>query len=789
MQPAAADLVPLGANWKYLDDGTTPQSGWQSRGFNDNAWPGGFGELGYGDGDEVTVLVNGAVAVSKPITTYFRHQFDVSTLPSEPLTLRVRRDAGVVVYLNGEEVFRDNMPAGAVNANTRASAAVLGPDESRLLTTTISPQSLELGTNILAAEVHLTNRSALDLSFDLQLTDSPVVRGPYLQQSSATGIVVRWRTDSNRDSVFRYGTNPDNLDRIANNSITSTEHSIRLTGLTPDTRYYYSIGDSGGNYTTGDNPYFDTHPATGSPAATRIWVLGDSGTADANAAAVRNAFTRFNGGTHADVLLMLGDNAYDFGTDDEYQAAVFDMYPDILRNSVIWPTLGNHDAHSADSESQSGDYYDIFTLPSNAESGGVASGTEAYYSFDYANIHFVSLDSHDTNRSVNGAMATWLENDLAANTQEWLIAFWHHPPYSKGSHDSDAEWRLQQMRENFLPILESHGVDLVLAGHSHSYERSMLIDGHYGTSDTFSDTFVLDAGDGDSDGDGAYTKQSSANTGSVYSVTGSSGQISNAPLDHPVMVSNLIELGSMVVDVNGNTRDAIFMNDEGSVLDSFRIVHPSDSGNSVVIGTVALDHDRVTGSRWTRINFNPITTGTHTINLSWSGNADIRYTLFRDRPGTSAERIETINSNSPAAWTGVLDNSEQYYLGVWSASGSANVTATLETDATNPEPFRPADILIGQGTLDATRNQAPRWVRLDFESVQAGDHTISVLSTNDNADVRFRVNRADGTNVSSTIRGTNPGVWEGTLEANTSYFIGVWNTDGITDYTATIRAR
>ena len=180
-------------------------------------------------------------------------------------------------------------------------------------------------------------------------------------------------------------------------------------------------------------------------------------------------------------------------------------------------------------------------------------------------------------------MATWLENDLAANTQEWLIAFWHHPPYSKGSHDSDAEWRLQQMRENFLPILESHGVDLVLAGHSHSYERSMLIDGHYGTSDTFSDTFVLDAGDGDSDGDGAYTKQSSANTGSVYSVTGSSGQISNAPLDHPVMVSNLIELGSMVVDVNGNTLDAIFMNDEGSVLDSFRIVHPSDSGNSVVI--------------------------------------------------------------------------------------------------------------------------------------------------------------------------------------------------------------
>src|SRR4029450_1136767 len=120
----------------------------------------------------------------------------------------------------------------------------------------------------------------------------------------------------------------------------------------------------------------------------------------------------------------------------------------------------------ADSPTQTGPYYDIFTLPRNAEAGGVASGTEAYYSFDYGNIHFICLDSFDTPRSATGAMAQWLQRDLADTTQDGIIAFWHHPPYSKGSHDSDTQTPLIEMRQNFLPILEAGGVDLVLSGHS-----------------------------------------------------------------------------------------------------------------------------------------------------------------------------------------------------------------------------------------------------------------------------------------------------------------------------------
>src|SRR5216117_1053841 len=117
--------------------------------------------------------------------------------------------------------------------------------------------------------------------------------------------------------------------------------------------------------------------------------------ASTNQAAVRDAYLAFTGSRHTDLWLMLGDNAYPDGTDAQYQAAVFDMYPALLHNSPVWPTLGNHDGQSADSATQSGPYYDIFTLPTQAEAGGVASGTEAYYSFDYGNMHFVVLDSFD----------------------------------------------------------------------------------------------------------------------------------------------------------------------------------------------------------------------------------------------------------------------------------------------------------------------------------------------------------------------------------------------------------
>ena len=205
-------------------------------------------------------------------------------------------------------------------------------------------------------------------------------------------------------------------------------------------------------------------------------------------------------------------------------------------------------------------------------------------------------------------------------------------------------------------------------------------------------------------------------------------------------------------------------------------------GASVVeIGSGALDADRNNGvPRWTRVNFDPLGSGTHTIRVSWNGNADIRANVFEIGNNGAPVSLGKLNDDGlPNDWTGELDGNGQYYLGIWSASGSANFVATIETQTA-------ADtIQIGQGILDANRNDGPRWERVNFDSLATAVHTISV-SWNSNADVRFNVFEADGTRLSSVVRGSNPGVWSGELRANTEYYLGVWSTSGVANYTATV---
>jgi len=410
-----------------------------------------------------------------------------------------------------------------------------------------------------------------------------VVRGPYLQRTTPTSIVVRWRTDTPTQSQVGYGPAPSNLNSNVQDGGSVTEHELTIDGLSPNTRYYYSVGTFTEVLAGADEEHhFETNPPVGTPERTRIWVLGDSGTANANAMAVRDAYANFSAGAHTDLWLMLGDNAYPNGTDQEYQDALFDIYPEMLRTTALWPTIGNHDGVSSSSSTQTGPYFDMFTLPSAGQAGGMSSGTEAYYSFDYGDLHFVALDSQGSDRSPGSPMLTWLETDLAATDGSWIIAFWHHPPYSKGIHDSDDpinDFELVEMRQNVVPILDAYGVDLTLTGHSHDYERSYLIEGHYGDSSTFLESMKVVPGDGRTTGDGAYTKAMLAplpNSGIVHTVAGSAGQISGGTLDHPAMFVSLNVLGSVVLDVDGRRLDLQFLDSTGVVRDSFTILKGPD---------------------------------------------------------------------------------------------------------------------------------------------------------------------------------------------------------------------
>lgn len=421
-----------------------------------------------------------------------------------------------------------------------------------------------------------------------------VIRGPYLQSATPTSMVVRWRTDATEGSVVSYGTERNQLTSTAKAEGVSTEHVVQLTGLKPNTKYYYvataaavpppaAEKKSTAEDAPGKAPIhtFTTPPPVGPAQPTRIWVLGDPGTKNAVQTAVRDAYYKYTGSRPTDLWLLLGDNAYPDGTDADYQKAIFEMYPTLLRTSPVWPALGNHDGKSANSITQSGVYYDIFTLPTRGQAGGVVSGTEAYYAFDYANIHFICLDSHDSDRTPEGAMMQWLKADLAATQRDWIIAYFHHPTYTKGTHDSDkdsdSQGRMNDMRAIFLPVLEQGGVDLVLTGHSHVYERSWLMDGHYGKSTTFDAAkHVKQKVDGRADGEGVYRKPRARtpHRGEINVVTGSAGHASTkpVPLNHPAFYLSLNEAGSSVVDVDGLKLDFVFLNEKGEKRDWFTLV-------------------------------------------------------------------------------------------------------------------------------------------------------------------------------------------------------------------------
>jgi len=440
---------------------------------------------------------------------------------------------------------------------------------------------------------------------------SKFTRQPYLQLATPHSIRIVWRTESAMTPVVRFGEKADKLDQsVAGESVIvrrvasengndeavplhsapkgTRQFEVIVDGLKSDTRYWYAIFDGKQRITpegdSGQSYFFRTHPKPDPDPLVKLltpesplvfWVVGDSGTGGSNQMAVFDAMRDYAEKTKVDIdmYLHVGDMAYGSGTDAEFGERFFAIYEPLLRNTVCWPAMGNHEGKTSRGDTGVGPYYDAYICPTRAEAGGVASGQEAYYSFDHGPVHFVVLDSHDLDRSQDAPMAKWLKADLEQTQAEWLVAYWHHPPYTKGSHDSDLERQLIEMHENYMPLLESAGVDLVLGGHSHIYERSMLIDGAYATPTT-SENVILDDGDGDPKGDGAYRKSGglTPNQGTIAVVAGNGGTGVRRKGTMPVMRSILTEHGSLLVTVEGDTMNGVMINKAGAERDAFSIV-------------------------------------------------------------------------------------------------------------------------------------------------------------------------------------------------------------------------
>ncbi|MBO0947661.1 metallophosphoesterase [Fibrella forsythiae] len=405
-----------------------------------------------------------------------------------------------------------------------------------------------------------------------------IIRGPYLQQVTPTSVVVRWRTDLATDSRVRFGTG---LTQQVTDPKSTTEHAVTLTGLLPATKYPYVVGTSTANLSPVDDSYYvKTAPAFGSNDPVRLWMLGDFGTGSDRQRQTFDAIKLPFQNKRADLWIWLGDNAYTYGRDDEYQNWVFNYAPEYLRNLPFYATPGNHDYHD-DNNDYNVPYYALTTYPKQGEAGGTPSNSSSYYSVDYGAVHLVSLDSFGNEDGkyriwdTTGTQMQWLKRDLAANKRPWTIIVFHHPPYTQGSRNSDTEQDLILNRERLTPIFERYNVDLVVSGHSHVYERTYQMRGHRGLSTTFDKKlYAVDTTTGRYDGSANSCPIVQKNGSLVYIVNGSGGANTGRSPNYPhkaMVYSYTDEGGSMVIDASENRLDGQWVAPSG-VLDRFTMV-------------------------------------------------------------------------------------------------------------------------------------------------------------------------------------------------------------------------
>lgn len=215
-----------------------------------------------------------------------------------------------------------------------------------------------------------------------------------------------------------------------------------VKGLEPDTINCYALANS--STAMSERIGFRTAPPLDTTRTVKFLAFGDSGGGGADQYALLDQMMK----VPYDMIIHTGDLAYDQGSLAQFEDTVFTPYAELLRHIAFLPAAGNHEYDTM----QGAPFREVFNLP----------GEETWYSYDYGPIHFAALDTE----SDYSVQAKWLSGDLAASKAPWKVVYMHKPPYESGVHGSDTS-----LRSLIAPIVEKYGVQLVLAGHDHDYER------------------------------------------------------------------------------------------------------------------------------------------------------------------------------------------------------------------------------------------------------------------------------------------------------------------------------
>jgi len=390
-----------------------------------------------------------------------------------------------------------------------------------------------------------------------------VERQPYMVMQTHNSMTIKWQTSEDEIGAVSYSKDKNNLTKTIQEDEATDKHSLTIKNLQECTQYFFSVASSSLKIDN-ENRSFSTF--CDNAEFQRLWVIGDSGQKGQNKLDVYARLIEYINGDYnmLDMWVLLGDNAYTSGTQEQFNSTLFEPYIELVKRFVPWAVPGNHDMRRWA-------FYNIFDFPMNAEAGGLASGHEEFYSIENGNLHLVMLDSETIDRDSDGDMANWLRKDLAANTKPWVVVAFHTPPYSDGGHKSDDDWdsggRLKDMRENFVPIFDEYGVDVVLSGHSHGYERSKLIVNHLGKSNTFSSKNIVQ----DKKTDYIKSLREKKNSGTIYQICGSSAKLDGATYAHPALPYSFEMMGSLIMEITPTTLTSKFLTIDGKIIDEFKI--------------------------------------------------------------------------------------------------------------------------------------------------------------------------------------------------------------------------
>lgn len=541
-----------------------------------------------------------------------------------------------------------------------------------------------------------------------------ITRGPYIQLLSTNSTHIRFRTDVESKPSILIGKSPSSLSRTIKQSSLTKEHEISIDSLNSNTRYYYKIVTS--TQSLGDSTYyFQTAPNKGSKTKISFWSTGDMYPGQQQLDAYEG-FKKFIGNKYTNLYLTVGDNVYMGASDNDFQTNFFQVYQNgpILKQSGMFPSVGNHDY---DNTSQFQDdpsipYFQNFSLPKEGELGGVASKKEAYYSFDFGNVHFICLDSHANDPTYThlwdgpSEQLNWLKKDLAANKQDWTVVYFHYPPYTKGSYDSDNNTGfnlpLFKLRNLLVPIFDEYQVDLVLTGHSHIYERSKPLKNHTGTSDTF-DPKVHNPQSSSGKYDGSdnscpylFDTSKPAQNGTLYVVNGVGGGTKPPQASGPhkaMYYSNASANGSFYVEIENNRLDAKFLDTNGDVLDKFTI--------------------------FKNLNLKPNTN----LTLDYGKSADLVASWIGQYNWSTNQTSAGITVNPLTSSAFQVSDPQKCFTEKFNVT----VNAPLGTQESREMPFDQMTIFNSQGQLIKELNQAGQINAELLEALQPGGYILRVL--------------------------------------------------------------